>query len=50
MSNEVLEVFCLFLCVLCLVLIWAMVILGSIVSDIKKQIDDLSQERRNKND
>ena len=50
MSNEALEIFCWFLCVLCFGLVWAVVILGGIVSDIKKQVDYLSQERRNKND
>lgn len=51
MSNEALEVFCWFLCVLCFGLLWAIVILGVIVSDIKKQIDYLYEElkRRNKN-
>ena len=50
MSNEALEVFCWFLCAFCFGLLWAIVILGGTVSDIKKQIDDLSQERENKND
>ena len=51
MSNEALEVFCWFLCVICFGLFWAVIILGSIVSDIKKQIDYLYEElrRRNKN-
>ena len=51
MSNEELYVFCLFLSVVCFALMWGLIILRILISEIKEPLNYLYEELkwRNKN-